>query len=200
MAQHSGDPGDLTLEQALAKVDEAIRAGQPLEEIPSILKPADIAAYIARYLGEGDAEPRDQIARIVQELGTCKSVNILRRVDSIERKGGRFMKALGRRRTPGGVWFWLARERIRVMAAKEAEKSAPKAPPLEALSKRQQPQARAQPPQARPAHAEADGHAGAKPRAPGSKHGGEPGSSRTGVPASRRVPTTVEVLVSRRRP
>lgn len=70
--------------------------------------PLEIVALIADRLGEKEAEPRRQIARIVWALGRTQTLALLNQAEQVEREGGMMILSGERRRTPGGVFFHLA--------------------------------------------------------------------------------------------
>jgi hypothetical protein len=71
-----------------------------------------IAQAIAEQLGEVEAEPRAQIERTVEIHGTELAQTILQETLEIEANGGLLVPDGSRRRTPGGVFFSLLRQRI----------------------------------------------------------------------------------------
>jgi cold shock CspA family protein len=71
-----------------------------------------VAAEIADQLGETEDEPRAQIERLVQFLGVDTAQAWLRDTQEIEAAGGMMLADGSRRKTPGGVYFKLARERM----------------------------------------------------------------------------------------
>jgi hypothetical protein len=74
--------------------------------------PQQIAAAIADRLGETEAGPRRTIARIVQELGAERALALLQETLQIEAADGMLLPDGSRRRTPGGVFFSLVKERL----------------------------------------------------------------------------------------
>ncbi len=71
-----------------------------------------IAATIAQELGETERVPLAQIRRIVQRLGPEAALAFLQEAQQIEAQGGLMLPDGSRRRTPGGVFFFLVRQRI----------------------------------------------------------------------------------------
>ena len=71
-----------------------------------------VASEIAGQLGETEPEPRAQIARVVEHCGVEFARKILRKTLDAEAKGGILVKSGERRRTPGGVFFFLAKGRM----------------------------------------------------------------------------------------
>lgn len=69
-------------------------------------------AYIAEILEETDAEPIDSIRRIVQRLGVDFANDVLAETQRIEAAGGLLTQKRDRRRSPGGVFFYIARQRM----------------------------------------------------------------------------------------
>jgi hypothetical protein len=67
---------------------------------------------IVTALNETDDRPRSQIAAIVQALGEEAALAVLVEANAIERNGGMMLPDQSRRRTPGGVFFALARKRL----------------------------------------------------------------------------------------
>lgn len=74
--------------------------------------PEDPAAFIAATLRETEELPRSQIEKIVKVLGPEASLALLAEVERIEESGGLLVPDGGRRRTPGGVFFHLARQKL----------------------------------------------------------------------------------------
>jgi hypothetical protein len=70
------------------------------------------AATIADRLGESEAGPRSLIIRIVKELGQERTLALLDETMQIEANGGMLLPDGSRRRTPGGVFFFLVKERL----------------------------------------------------------------------------------------
>ena len=70
------------------------------------------ATAIADRLGESEAGPRSLIIRIVKELGAEPSLAVLHETLQIEANGGMLLPSGSRRRTPGGVFFFLVREQL----------------------------------------------------------------------------------------
>ena len=71
----------------------------------------ETAAIIAQELGETDPIPQEQIRRIVERLGAEAALTLLRETLEIEAQGGMLLPDRSRRRTPGGVFFYLVRSR-----------------------------------------------------------------------------------------
>ena len=72
----------------------------------------ETAANIAQQLGETDTIPREQIRRIVDRLGAESALTFLREALKMEAEGGMLLPDRSRRRTPGGVFFYLVRSRV----------------------------------------------------------------------------------------
>src|SRR6266566_4387329 len=70
---------------------------------------AEIAATIAARLGETDAAPCAQIRRAVKVLGAEATLALLRETMEIEEGEGMMLPDQSRRRTAGGVFFYLMR-------------------------------------------------------------------------------------------
>lgn len=68
------------------------------------------AKLIADQLGEQQATPRYTIARSVRVLGTEAALALLKQTHETEEAGGVMLPDGSRRRTPGGVYFWLIRQ------------------------------------------------------------------------------------------
>lgn len=70
------------------------------------------ARYITQQLGETAKQARGMIWRIVQECGAEQALEWLREAQEIEAHGGMLTGDGERRRTPGGVFFKLVRDRL----------------------------------------------------------------------------------------
>jgi hypothetical protein len=103
------------------RVDVAERAEGALEAQDAIGVPApapapDPAALqvmddIAAQLGETEEEPRATILRAVERLGADATLALLQEAQAVEAGGGMWLGDGSRRRTPGGVFFYLLRQR-----------------------------------------------------------------------------------------
>ena len=84
-----------------------------LPEIEAIPAPDEVTAeqtvdYILNALNESDEKPRSQVEQIVELLGNKKAFRLLAKTYQIEHKGGLMIYNGTRRRTIGGVFFFLA--------------------------------------------------------------------------------------------
>jgi hypothetical protein len=91
----------------------------------------ETVSTIAKALGESDEVPLFQIAGVVRVLGEEVSQKLLAETQEIEKNGGMMLPDNSRKRTAGGVFFFLARQKL-----SQADKLAifrppkePKAPP-----------------------------------------------------------------------
>src|SRR5258708_18569108 len=73
--------------------------------------PQTLADQIAQMLGESDPSPLQQIRLIVEHFGPEFAQALLAEVEEIEANGGMTTSNGKRRRTPGGVYLYLARHR-----------------------------------------------------------------------------------------
>src|SRR5258708_27466972 len=73
--------------------------------------PQALADQIAQMLGEFDPSPLQQIRLIVEHFGPDFAQALLAEVGEIEANGGMTTSNGKRRRTPGGVYLYLARHR-----------------------------------------------------------------------------------------
>src|SRR5439155_8637674 len=69
----------------------------------------DVVKTIASELGEHDAEPLRQLRTVVKHLGTEQALAFLKEALAIEERGGLLVADGSRRRTKGGVFFYLVR-------------------------------------------------------------------------------------------
>ena len=91
---------------------------------------------IAEALGEREDQPLRDLDHLVAQLGMDRANTLLTRVHEIEAEGGMLTQDESRPRTPGGIFFQLAREyvpitppppRIRRLRWKEAAEAAAEA-------------------------------------------------------------------------
>ena len=71
-----------------------------------------VATALADELGEPDAGARYRLWQITRTLGEEGAQTLLQETQRIEAAGGLLIGDQSRRRTPGGVYFHLARERL----------------------------------------------------------------------------------------
>jgi hypothetical protein len=78
---------------------------------PEIDEQQQFVTTVAGWLNETRDEPRAQIALVVRTIGTAKTMDLLKEVLAIENAGG--MQALNKtkRRSVGGVFFHLVKQR-----------------------------------------------------------------------------------------
>ena len=79
---------------------------------PSATDTQALVQRIAQELGETQRVPIGQIRRIVQHLGTERALAFLEETRQVEAQGGMLLPDGSRRRTPGGVFFSLVKERL----------------------------------------------------------------------------------------
>ena len=72
----------------------------------------ETVSTIAKALGETDEVPLGQIAGVVRVLGEEQSLKLLEETRSIESKGGMMLPDNSRKRSIGGVFFFLARQKL----------------------------------------------------------------------------------------
>ena len=78
----------------------------PQEEVDALVK------ELAGLLGETEKGPIKQIKRIIRYCGLDFARTMYQETADIEAKGGLFLVKQERRRTPGGVFFYLIREKV----------------------------------------------------------------------------------------
>lgn len=67
---------------------------------------------IATTLDESSPDAYRRITEIVDRLGVPAALELLQQTEAIEEQGGMFTKDNSRRRTPGGVFFLIARKAV----------------------------------------------------------------------------------------
>src|SRR5919206_278489 len=72
----------------------------------------ELVQTIAQQLGETQPGPLNQIRRVVQRLGPEAALSFLQETQQIEAQGGMQLPDGSRRRTPGGVFFTLIKDRV----------------------------------------------------------------------------------------
>src|SRR5437773_9998996 len=73
---------------------------------------ADAVNNIIQALNETDEQPRKQIAEIVDVLGGDVALGLLQEVKSVQETGGQAVRDGTRQRTPGGIFFSLAKGKL----------------------------------------------------------------------------------------
>jgi hypothetical protein len=96
----------MTLDATHRNNDNTCMSEQPQPTI------RQLTAQIAEALGETEPQPLEQIRRIIKVMGADFAQELLRETEAIEAEGGLFLERENRRRTPGGVFFFLARNRM----------------------------------------------------------------------------------------
>lgn len=86
----------------------------------------DTVSSIAKALGESDEVPLTQIDGVVRALGEETSLKLLEETKGIEAKGGMMLPDGSRKRSPGGVFFFLARQQLSVDDKHRIFRGAPK--------------------------------------------------------------------------
>jgi hypothetical protein len=77
--------------------------------------PQDTEQHVRRFaqaLGERYPQPVGHIRRIVEIMGVEFADELLRETQAVETAGGMFLERENRRRTIGGVFFYLVRDRL----------------------------------------------------------------------------------------
>jgi hypothetical protein len=72
----------------------------------------ETVSTIAKALGESDEIPMGQISGVVRVLGEELSLKLLEETRQIEAKGGMMLPDNSRKRSIGGVFFFLARQKL----------------------------------------------------------------------------------------
>jgi PHAX RNA-binding domain len=72
----------------------------------------DTVSTIAKALGESDEIPLGQIGGVVRALGDELCLKLLEETQHIEAKGGMMLPDNSRKRTAGGVFFYLTRQKL----------------------------------------------------------------------------------------
>ena len=75
---------------------------------------ASTVKEIAEALGEREEKPLHDLAQVIDKLGADKANELLARVRDVEAEGGMLTQDASRPRTPGGIFFQLARAYIPV--------------------------------------------------------------------------------------
>lgn len=72
----------------------------------------ETVSTIAKALGESEETPLSQIAGVVRALGEEQARRLLDETKEIEAKGGMMLPDNSRKRSAGGVFFFLARQKL----------------------------------------------------------------------------------------
>jgi len=123
-------------------------------ETPATLSQEELytfVGYLAQQLGETEKEPMRVLRRIVRLLGKDQALAFLQKTQETEAQGGMMLPDGSRRRTPGGVFFYLVRSGLpkdkRHLTWATKTKSQPGTPKQSAApAAQQQPQAQTTPP------------------------------------------------------
>lgn len=76
------------------------------------LQRKEVAEQIAQTLGETEVEPRKTIYRAVKKLGRDQALLFVQRTLEIEQAGGLMLPDQSRRRTAGGIFFFLVKSEV----------------------------------------------------------------------------------------
>jgi len=102
----------------------------------------DTVSVIAKALGESDEIPLTQIGGVVRALGEEQANKLLAETKEIQDKGGMMLPDGSRKRSPGGVFFFLSRQHLspedkhRIFRAPKPSKPANAAPEPTAFPRR----------------------------------------------------------------
>lgn len=81
---------------------------------PELIKnPEKCLQYIAEALNETDKKPKRQLELIIESIRTKKALKLLKKTLQIEKGGGLFVYNNTRRRTLGGIYFFLAQRWVK---------------------------------------------------------------------------------------
>jgi hypothetical protein len=93
----------------------------------------EVEQTIAEQLGETEPEPLQLLHKVVKKLGPEQALAFLKETQEIETQGGLLLPDGSRRRTPGGVFFYLVRTKapkpVRVLFWQQRQKQATTTPP-----------------------------------------------------------------------
>src|SRR5713101_9851619 len=106
------------------------------DEQPTIATTRDaVEQTIAEHLGETGPEPLQLLHKVVKKLGPEQALTFLKETQEVEAQGGLLLPDGSRRRTPGGVFFYLVCAKgptpVRVLFWQQRQKQAtitPQAP------------------------------------------------------------------------
>src|SRR5215471_8436895 len=99
------------------------------DEQPATNMTADeVEQTIAGRLGETEVEPLKLLHRVVKKLGPEQALAFLEETQEVEAQGGLLLPDGSRRRTPGGVYFYLVRakgpKQVRALFWQQRQKQA----------------------------------------------------------------------------
>jgi PHAX RNA-binding domain len=105
---------------------------------------ADAVKTIAEKLGEVEREPLKKLKAVVRILGPDKALALCEKALEVEQQGGMLTQDGTRRRTPGGVFFYLVRgsnnKKVkRLWPQRTPESATPDTPPAGEAPQPQQP-------------------------------------------------------------
>jgi hypothetical protein len=104
------------------------------DEQPATNMTADqVEQTIAAHLGETEPEPLHLLHKVVKKLGPEQALAFLKETQEVEAQGGLLLPDGSRRRTPGGVFFYLVRTKapkpVRVLFWQRKQTQATTTPP-----------------------------------------------------------------------
>jgi PHAX RNA-binding domain len=105
---------------------------------------AEAVTTIAQKLGEVEREPLKKLKAVVRILGPEKALALCEKALEVEQQGGMMTQDGSRRRTPGGVFFYLVRgsnnKKVhRLWPQRTPESATPDTPPAGEEQQPQQP-------------------------------------------------------------
>jgi len=115
MTKTTNSPNKQSSTNKSTKKPSQTKKSDDISEFPPelIKNPEKCLRYISKALDETDEKPVRQLQLIIESIKTKKALKLLKKTVQIEKDGGLFIYNNARRRTLGGIYFFLAQRWVK---------------------------------------------------------------------------------------